>query len=220
MKKKSNIKLLMSIILFAIAIAIVPVNAKENRLYFTESKNRLYYESSLIDENVFMKHLDMVPGKTYTDELIIENGTKTKYSLYFKVIPTEQSSEAEDFLENILMRIYIDGVEFYEGKTTGMDYSENGKSLQDTVYLGDIKPSSKHKMVVETKLSEDYMNTEYTEESLIDWSFYAQYQNSKPIEIVKVPNTMINSIPYISIISIIIIVIGLSVLLYAKNKKN
>ena len=42
------------------------------------------HESSYIDEDVFMKHVDMAPGASYTDELLIENGTNTKYTLYFK----------------------------------------------------------------------------------------------------------------------------------------
>ena len=32
-----------------------------------------------------MKHLEMIPGSSYNDELKIENGTKNKYTLYLKV---------------------------------------------------------------------------------------------------------------------------------------
>ena len=70
------------------------VYAKENRLYFTESNNRIYYESRLLNEKVFMKHTDMVPGASYTDELTIENGTNTKYTLYLKAIPRDKSCTA------------------------------------------------------------------------------------------------------------------------------
>ena len=52
-----------------------------------------------------MKHIDMTPGENFTDELYIENGTNTKYTLYFKVVPREQSAEANELLDNILMRI-------------------------------------------------------------------------------------------------------------------
>ena len=65
-------KLFVFIILF-IGI-VLPVQAKENKLYFTEKGNRLYYESRLIDENIFMKHTNMLPGDNYEEELIIENG--------------------------------------------------------------------------------------------------------------------------------------------------
>ena len=70
--------------------SILSVQAKENKLYFTEENDRLYYESKLIDEDVFMKHIDMTPGENFTDELLIENGTNTKYTLYFKIVPREQ----------------------------------------------------------------------------------------------------------------------------------
>ena len=90
------------------ALSVLSVQAKENKLYFTEENNRLYYESKLIDEDIFMKHIDMTPGESFTDELLIENGTNTKYTLYFKVVPREQSAEADELLENIIMKIKLD----------------------------------------------------------------------------------------------------------------
>ena len=65
--------LLLILLLITINFSVV---AKENKLYFTESDDRLYYESELLDSNVFMNHTDMIPGSSYVDELIIENGTK------------------------------------------------------------------------------------------------------------------------------------------------
>ena len=41
------------------ALSVLSVQARENKLYFTEENNRLYYESKLIDEDIFMKHIDM-----------------------------------------------------------------------------------------------------------------------------------------------------------------
>ena len=203
------------------ALCIISVEAKENKLYFTEENNRLYYESKLIDENIFMKHVDMTPGESFTDELIIENGTNTKYTLYFKIVPREQSRDANELLDNILMRIKLDDKIIYEGKATGLDYTEQGIDLQKAILLGNFAPSKNSKMVVETKLSENYDNTEFNDFSYIDWSFYAQYDDSEPpVEIIASPDTMKNSFPFAFVFSVIIILIGLGIVKSAYKKKN
>ena len=212
-------KIVLFISLFA--LSVLSVQARENKLYFTEENNRLYYESKLIDEDIFMKHIDMTPGESFTDELLIENGTNTKYTLYFKVVPREQSAEADELLENIIMKIKLDEEIIYEGKATGLDYTEQGIDLQKAILLGDFTPSKNSKMVVETKLSENYDNTELNEFSYIDWSFYAQYDDSKPpVEIIVSPNTMRNSFPYTIVFSAIIILIGIGIVKSAYKKKN
>ena len=206
--------LLISLFVFG----IISVQAKENKLYFTEDNNRLYYDSKLIDENVFMKHIDMTPGENFTDELYIENGTNTKYTLYFKVVPREQSAEANELLDNILMRIKLDDKIIYEGKATGLDYTDQGINLQNAILLGDFTPSKNSKMVVETKLSEDYNNTNFHELSYIDWSFYAQYDNnSDPLIINPKTSTISNNN---LLLSIILIIVALLSIIGLKNKKN
>lgn len=203
------------------ALSVLSVQARENKLYFTEENNRLYYESKLIDEDIFMKHIDMTPGESFTDELLIENGTNTKYTLYFRVVPRNQSAEADELLENIIMKIKLDEEIIYEGKATGLDYTEQGIELQKAILLGNFTPSKNSKMVVETKLSENYDNTELNEFSYIDWSFYAQYDDSKPpVEIIVSPNTMRNSFPYTIVFSAIIILIGIGIVKSAYKKKN
>lgn len=209
------------LLIFVFVLSTISVQAKENRLYFTEENDRLYYESKLIDEDVFMKHMDMVPGSRYTDELTIENGTKIKYTLFFKVVPKSQSAEADELLENIIMKIKLDDKVIYEGKATGLDYTNQGIDLQQAILLGDFEPSKTSKMVVETKLSESYGNTEFNESSYIDWSFYAQYDNGKPpVEIVETPDTMSNSFPYTIVFSIIIVLIGLGIIISARKKQS
>ena len=203
------------------ALSVLSVQARENKLYFTEENNRLYYESKLIDEDIFMKHIDMTPGESFTDELLIENGTNTKYTLYFKVVPREQSAEADELLENIIMKIKLDEEIIYEGKATGLDYTEQGIDLQKAILLGDFTPSKNSKMVVETKLSENYDNTEFNDFSYIDWSFYAQYDDSEPpVEIIASPDTMKNSFPFAFVFSVIIILIGFGIIKSAYKKKN
>ena len=202
------------------ALCIISVEAKENKLYFTEENNRLYYESKLIDENIFMKHVDMTPGESFTDKLIIENGTNTKYTLYFKIVPREQSAEADELLDNIMMKIKLDDNVIYEGKATGLDYTEQGIDLQKAILLGNFAPSKNSKMVVETKLSENYDNTEFNDFSYIDWSFYAQYDDSEPpVEIIASPDTMKNSFPFAFVFSnLFVVVLNIFFFLYYKKK--
>ena len=75
-------------ILFLLTILLLPqfIRAYENKLYFTNNGNRLYYNSELYNEEIFMKHTDMIPGSSFEDELIIANNTNTDYKLYLKVI--------------------------------------------------------------------------------------------------------------------------------------
>lgn len=158
------------------------VNAA-NKLYFTKSGERLYYDSGKIDDETFINHQDMVPGKTYTDELIIENGTKTDYTLYFKIKERNQSEELNEFLDHIEMKIYLDGKLLYEGLVKGLDYNTNGINLQRALNLGEYKQNEKHKMVVETTLELEYSDTTERDGSWIDWEFYAVYEDEIiPIE--------------------------------------
>lgn len=200
-------------------LSTMPVSAKENRLYFTESGDRLYYESKLVGDEFFMKHLDMVPGSKGNDTLIIENGTNTNYKLYFQVKPREQSRDAEELLENIEMKITLDGKEIYDGLATGVDYNQYGVNLQDAILLGDFGPKRESKMEVEVTLSKEYSNTSNRDISYIDWVFYGQYEDSDPSEIIKVPDTEKNQVP-IMIVSGVIILIGVGAVLYAKKKEK
>lgn len=210
-------KILLFIIL--ISFSFIFVEAKENRLYFTEENNRLYYEGDLLDDDVFMKHLDMMPGDSYTDELLIENGTETQYKLYFKVVPRNQSSKANVLLDSILMKIKLNDEIIYDGKATGLDYNANGINLQNAILLGEFDKSEEAKMIVELKLLDEYNNEGFSESSYIDWSFYAQYGDETPSEIIVSPNTMKNSFPFTIIFSIVIILIGLVIINNAKKQK-
>ena len=164
------------------------VNAA-NKLYFTKSGDRLYYDSGKIDDNTFINHQDMVPGKTYKDELIIENGTKTDYTLYFKIKEREQSNELNEFLDHIEMKIYLDDKLIYQGLAKGLDYTKDGINLQEALKLGEFKSNEEHKMVVETTLELEYSDTTERDGSWIDWQFYAEYKDEL-IEIEENPNTV------------------------------
>ena len=229
-------------LLITLLIICIPVFAKDNKLYFTESGDRLYYDSKLFDIKRFMHHVDMVPGSSYVDELLIENGTNTSYTLYFKVVPRVQSKEADELLENILMKITLDGEIIYEGKATGNDYSKNGVDLKNTMKIGLYTPSKESKMVVETKLSETYSNTNLKELSYIDWSFYGEYigdpsenpnddkedpnkdkeenEERPPQEIIENPQTGVDDFLWIGISIIVIALALLAGTTYIEKKRT
>lgn len=221
------------LLLFSI-IFITPVKAASNKLYFTESGNRLYYNSSLLDEDVFMKHIDMVPGSSYRDELIVENGTGTTYKVYFQIKPRKQNAVADALLDSIEMKIYLDGRLLYDGKVKGLDYSGNGVNLQNAVEIGTFAPGQSSTMVTETHLSSEYTNPEEDDISYIDWAFFGEwYQNDeidnevpkeqepKTKRIEKAPQTGINAnIKLYSIAVISAIAILLAVYLYDRKRIN
>ena len=199
------------ILLIIVLLMAFNVQAKENKLYFVEDpdEDKVVYESGLFDEKMFMNHRDMVPGSKYTDELIIENGTNTIYTLYFRVIKKEQSKAADNLLENIIMKITLDDVIIYEGKANGMGTID----LSSAISLGEILPKESYKMVVDTYLSTDYTNPKEEDLALIDWAFYAQYQREEPQQIV--PITGKNSSNWFSIVAVLLIISA--VILFAYN---
>ena len=212
-------KVIMSL-LFVVGLFIFSseVNAA-NKLYFTKSGDRLYYDSGKIDDKTFINHQDMVPGKTYKDELIIENGTKTDYTLYFKIKEREQSNELNEFLDHIEMKIYLDGKLLYEGLAKGLDYTKGGINLQEALNLGVFQSNEEHKMVVETTLELEYSDTTERDSSWIDWEFYATYQG-EVIEIEKNPNTVdrIKSMVIIFIISLCAIIFIIALMKKKEHK--
>ena len=151
--------------------------SKENRLMFRDSGNRLFYQSNLFNENIFMHHTDMVPGSSYTDTLVIENKTKTNYKSYLKVIEQDLSNLANELLDNIKMTIYLDGKLIYEGYAKGLDYNSKGINLQNAIYIGEYKYDTSSILEVKTKLIPEYSNTENNEFSYVNWEFIANYEN-------------------------------------------
>lgn len=209
-------------LVFLMSIMMIPslAFAKDNRLYFEEKENKLYYDGKLLDEEVFMKHTDMMPGDSFEDNLVIENGTNTEYTLFFKIENIKQNAKALELLNNISMKIYIDEKLVYDGNIKGNDLSSLGNNLNNSVELGVMKPNSSMNMKVITSLSKDYNSFNNDEKALIDWTFYAQYGEDEPTEIVVVPSTGKDIVKIIPFIAIIIIIIGACLVIYDKKIKN
>ncbi len=205
-------KKILSMIIFLSLIIILPVRALDNKLVFTNTGDRLYYKTEIFDENTFIKHLDMVPGKSYKDELGIENDTNYDYKLYMKVKLKEQSAKAQELLKNIEMIIYLDGKLLYEGYADGKDYSSTGIDfLKEAIFIGEYKAGSNGQIEVNTKLKDSFTDINNHEQSIIDWEFYAEYNDLiVPIN----PDTGMNTNKYLTIILISLLIVILLMLMY------
>lgn len=193
------------------------VLASNHTLSFKEENNQLYYDTDLLNKDAFLVHTDMIPGKEYQDELTIENNSNHEYVLYVKAQEREQSALADELLDNIMMKIYLGEELIYSGKARGLDYTNNGANLQESIYLGKYKIGQKQTLKVETMLNPDYSNTENNDFSYIDWIFYASYEEQTlPIN----PDTGDYKITYILKISLCsLCIIILLLVSYSIRKK-
>lgn len=209
-------KRIFNILLFISFFWLSFVYADNNKLYFTETNGRLYYDSAL-DDNSFMKHLDLVPGSVNEDTLVIENGTNTDYTLYLKLKPKSDAEEARELLSKLKMQIYLDNNLIYDGIASGVDYNNTGVNLSEAAKIGMVSAKHTYTLKVVTTLDTDYDNTENDEYSLVDWTFYAEY-NDEVKEIIKVPITSKNS--YTFIILSALIVVGVAIILVLHKRKQ
>lgn len=220
-------KLVRIICLVLIATLALPISAKDanNKLYFTSSGDRLYYDTKLFDENIFMYHDGMTPGTTYTDNLLIENGSDTDYDLYLKIKEIEEDDDANILLDNISMEIYLDDELIYTGKVKGLDYNNVGVNIQEAAYIGKYPKNTEKSLVVKTKLNEDYLNNNKEITSHIEWEFFASYDDKDDKNVSQVipinPNTGDNIYKNIFIaISSLILIIILAIFLEKRKQKS
>ena len=202
-------KITFTIIVFFIMIC--NISAETNTLEFTEKGNKLFYNTETYDDNTFINHPDMIPGKEYRDELVIENKSDTKYRLYLKVNNIEENEELAEFIKNIEMRVYLDDKLVYEGYADGLDY--NKINLKNSVLLGDYKEGQKGKLTVYTKLSEEYENTNIISGN-IEWEFYANYGDD--IFVIN-PDTKDNIMTILTTSSIILMLLFLIIVIIVRK---
>lgn len=222
-------KIILVIVVFM--CGIFPVFASDNKLFLTMKDNKIYYDQDLYNKDLFMTHVDMLPGQSFTDELKIQNGTGIPLTLYLKVKEKEQSIEANELLDNILMKIYFNNQVIYDGKVKGLDYKSNGVNLQDAVLLKNFEINESADIKVELKLSSEYSNKDFNDYSYLDWVFYAQFEptENKPeepkeevvVEVVEAPKTGLNY-NYVPVVisSVGLCIVGCIIILLAKKKKE
>ena len=210
------------VFIFGLLLAL-PVYAKENRVFIYEKDNKLYYDGEFSSENLFMKHLDILPGESFVDELTIENKTDKEFIVYFGVEESNQGN-AKDLLDYISMKIELDGEVIYNGKLDGKDYNSTGINLQNKIKLKKYSKDEKSVMKVTTSLSSEYNNYNNFDKSIITWHFYADTDDindeTVPEEIEYNPKTGDNIIFFVLLLSVSVL-IYLYILFVEKNyKKN
>lgn len=207
-----------SAIIIIILISIIGVRAESHKITFEEVNHKLVYYSDLYNDK-FMSHLDMIPGNTYTDSLMIENDTSTNYTIFLKIETIDQSVDAEELLDNIMMKLYLDDKIIYNGKAKGLDYRNEGINLQDAIMLKTLNKNEKSLLRADIELLPEYSNKENREISYINWVFYAQYDKDNPIKIDGVPKTDSNNYVLI-IIGVIVFLAGIIVLVFTNKRKK
>ncbi len=204
-------------ILLMFTIFIIDVDAEvKNKLYFTEDGKELVYDSGLLNKKMFMSHIDLIPNQVNTDLLMIENGSSNSCELFFRVVDVKQSDKANNLLNFINMKIYIDEELIYDGTVKGNDIKGNGVDLKNTISLGTFEPGDVSELKAVTQLSKDYTDP-YTEiTSNTDWQFYAQCVGEEVLPIN--PNTGDFAGSLLIIICIIFAIISLTIFLYSNKK--
>ena len=161
-----------SLLLFILLLStVIPVyaDAKVKKLYFEQQNGTNVWNADKgSNGNWFMSFTNMVPGESYQDSLVIENGSSKTYELYFQIVPLEQAELKDELLEKIQMTIMQDGKQIYKGNATG---EPGTKDLQNIVPLGTYTPAKESTLVVELTLDGD-IGLEYCDLlTQIDWKF-------------------------------------------------
>ena len=182
--------------IFAAIIAslfiVAPVSAiEDNTVYIREADNKVVYEAADGFDERFMVHEGMTPGgETYTDYLVVENGTSNDYDIFFKVTSENNTIKANNLIEHIEMRIYIDDELFYDGKARGLDYRAQGVNLTDAIKIKHFASGESVRMKVLTHLDETYEDINNPDTSKTHWHFYVTTEEpdpEEPIEPEEVP---------------------------------
>ena len=190
MKKR---KIWTGLLLFIFLLScVIPVHAdtKEKKLYFEQQDGTMVWNADKgSNGNWFMSFTNMVPGESYQDNLVIENGSSKTYELYFQIVPLEQAELKDELLEKIQMTIMQDGKQIYKGNATG---EPGTKDLRNIVPLGTYTPAKESTLVVELTLDGD-IGLEYCDLlTQIDWKFMVKEKvDSKdtPVTEIKPPKT-------------------------------
>lgn len=214
-------KKILSFILIMISMCSVNFVFAEgkNKLYLSSEDDNLYYDSDKFDGNVFLQCSNLVPGSGCQEELSIENDSSYSYDLYFKVVETKQSSVANELLDNLLMKVYLEDELIYDGKVKGKDYSSKGVNLQDSIYLGNYPTSSSKKLKVEVKLDENYSNINNKEVAKTTWEFYADVDGEIKEVVPNTYDSIIDNI-FILVISIIALIVAIFIYFYINKKRK
>ena len=168
--------------LVAIVLMVSFVNAEDNKLSFFSSEDGSFFYRTNLDNNQFIVHKDLIPGKKYVDELKIENLTDDSYKLFMSVNIYDQNELVRELVDNISVKVYFDDRIIYDGLLTGLKYlrDEVGVNASDMIYIGIYDSNSYTNLRVETKLLESYSNIYNRSTVNYDWNFYVASTTINP----------------------------------------
>ncbi len=171
-------------IILASLLIVAPVSAiEDNTVYIREEDGKAVYEAANGFNERFMVHEDMTPGgAVYTDYLVVENGTSNDYDIFFKITSENNTIKANNLIEHIEMKIYIDDVLFYNGKARGLDYRSLGVNLTDAIKIGHFASGESVRMKVETHLDATYEDINNPDTSKTHWHFFVTGEEPNPDE--------------------------------------
>lgn len=147
------------------------------KLYLDKKDGKLTYTPATPGGNWFMSHLNMLPGESYRDTLVIENQTSKTHKLYLQAIPKNgQKTLAKELLELIHMTVYYEGKPIYVGTALGKEYPGSIQNLQNVVELGRFVKDAATTIDVELTLDKDTPLKYADMLTQIDWKFVTEEQ--------------------------------------------
>lgn len=200
------------IVLFLLSFFIFDVYAlDQNTLVLTDKDKKLIYNNNLFNENIFLYHVEMIPGGEYEDNLHIINKSNFEYVLYLRLFLDNDDNYDLEFMKNINFQIFLDNLEIFNG--TIIDKNENNILIS----LGEYKNyGDQSTLKVITNLNKEYSNVNKMDNSIIQWEFVANYEDN--YQIITTPNTGITDTEII--IGIIIGIFSFILLLYLRNEEK
>lgn len=199
------------IVLFLLSFFIFDVYAlDQNTLVLTDKDKKLVYNDNLFNENIFLYHVEMIPGGEYEDNLHIINKSNFEYVLYLRLFLDNDDNYNSEFMKNINFQIFLDNLEIFNG--TIFDKNENNILIS----LGEYKNEDQSTLKVITTLNKEYSNVNKMNNSIIHWEFVANYEDN--YQIITTPNTGITDTEII--IGIIIGIFSFILLLYLRNEEK
>jgi hypothetical protein len=184
-------------IVASLLIAVPVFAVDENTVTIRESDGKIVYDASDGLNDRFMVHNDMTPGgEKYTDYLRVKNDTSKDYDVYFKITAENNTTRAENIIEHIEMKIYIDDVLYYDGTARGIPRPTEGIDLTDAVLLKNFAAGESVMMKVVTFLDAGYEDIDNPDTSRTHWHFYVSDEKEpdpddpvKPDEVIPNPHT-------------------------------
>ncbi|MEG1981938.1 MAG: hypothetical protein RR073_05485, partial [Clostridia bacterium] len=148
--------LLVSII--AISSLFILAENEISKLTFEEKNGNVYFQSNYqedVDKLLMLK--EMEPGKTYQNELEIENNANKNYELFLQIILEDPSNpDAVYLLSKINIKMYYNEKLLFDGTADGLTKSNQSLHLNEMSKLGTLAKKQKAMIKIESTLDPNF----------------------------------------------------------------